>query len=304
MITLPKRKLRFWYNKNDYLKERENEKKQAEQVLTEQIPKDTIEESTGINESSQATENIQELQVQETKEPQNETQRETLPTETQTHSEQPEIFSVPIEGQAQVSESNAKAQTETIVEQTPIVKENIETPATQTEEKIAEANPIEPLKQTSCQIEKPLAINEGSAQEIEVPIQEETREVTETTNAPSVVEAIEEEAEVETENQIPLNANIVNIAKYTDTLKRLLPTKAVVCIGEFPINIVLNDAFVHKKDESVLPIFVEKSSKDVIKWSQGRLDQNNIVCLDEDIDTHFWYDILPYVVNNEGFFGE
>ena len=107
-----------------------------------------------------------------------------------------------------------------------IVKENIETPATQTEEKIAEANPIEPLKQTSCQIEKPLAINEGSAQEIEVPIQEETREVTETTNAPSVVEAIEEEAEVETENQIPLNANIVNIAKYTDSFEASFADKS------------------------------------------------------------------------------
>lgn len=311
MITLPKRKLRLWYNKNDYLKERENEKKQSEQVqsfdVKEQISKDTIAEPTGINESSQTTENIQEPQVQETKLPQNETRSETLPTETQANEEQTERSSLSIEVQAQGSESNPKAQTETIIEQAPIVKENMEAPATQTEEKTAEANPIEPLKQTSCQMEKPLVINEGSAQAVEVPIQEENREPTDTTNAPSVVEAIQEEAEVEsdveTENQIPLNANVVNIAKYTDALKRLLPTKAVVYIGEFPINIVLNDAFVHKKDESVLPIFIEKSSKDVIKWSQGRLDQKNIVCLDEDIDTHFWYDILPYVVNNEGFFG-
>ena len=57
-----------------------------------------------------------------------------------------------------------------------------------------------------------------------------------------------------------------------------------------------------KKGERVLPIFVEKSSKDVIKWSQGQLDKSNIVCLDEDIDTHFWYDILPYVADNESFF--
>ncbi len=118
----------------------------------------------------------------------------------------------------------------------------------------------------------------------------------------SAVESIKEVAPVETENKVPLTDSVVNIEKYTDSLKRLLPTKAIVCIGEYPINIVLKGSFEAKRDQGVLPIFVEKSTKDVIKWSQGRLDKNNIVCLDEDIDTHFWYDILPYVVDNENFF--
>ncbi len=312
MITLPKRKLRLWYNKNDYLKERENEKKQAEQVQSfdgpEQLPKDNSLEPNRIDESNQVTENIEEPKVQETKLPQNETQGETLPLETQAYAEKAEMSPIPTEGQAQISESNLKAQTENSTEQTSIVKENVEASATQNEEKTAEVNQIEPVKQTTIQMEKPIAINEGAEQAVEVQIQEENKESNGSVSTTSVVEAIQEEVqietEVETENEVPLNVNVVNIAKYTDTLKRLLPTKAVVYIGEFPINIVLNDAFVHKKDESVLPIFIEKSSKDVIKWSQGRLDQKNIVCLDEDIDTHFWYDILPYVVNNEGFFGK
>jgi len=312
VITLPKRKLRLWYNKNDYLKERENEKKLSDQVqsfdVTEPVPKDEIVKPTKIDESSQTTENIEEPKVQEAKLPHTEAQIETLPTKSHDNVEQNEMPYVPIEAQKKVSESYSKAQPETIVEQAPIVKENTEAPTTQTEEKTGEVSPTESEKQIVIQTENPPAINEGSTQAVEVPVQIENREPTDSTNVPSAVEAIQEMAQVETdletENKVPLNANVVNIAKYTDTLKRLLPTKAVVYIGESPINIVLNDAFVHKKDESVLPIFIEKSSKDVIKWSQGRLDQKNIVCLDEDIDTHFWYDILPYVVNNEGFFGK
>jgi hypothetical protein len=69
-----------------------------------------------------------------------------------------------------------------------------------------------------------------------------------------------------------------------------------------PIYIVLKGVFSGMKDEDVLPIFVEKSLKDIIKWSKGRLDQNNIISFDEDIDTHFWYDVLPHIVENESFF--
>ena len=111
-----------------------------------------------------------------------------------------------------------------------------------------------------------------------------------------------QEEPTETEVKVPLTDSVENIEKFTDNLKSLLPTKAVICIGEYPINILLKGSFEGKKGERVLPIFVEKSSKDVIKWSQGRLDQSNIVGLDEDIDTHFWYDILPYLADNESFF--
>jgi hypothetical protein len=51
-----------------------------------------------------------------------------------------------------------------------------------------------------------------------------------------------------------------------------------------------------------LPLFVEKSSGDVVKWGQGKLESGSIVCLDEDVDTHFWYDILPSIAKNERFY--
>ena len=61
MITLPKRKLRLWYNKNDYLKERENEKKLSEQNQIDNVEepslKDEKTESTGIDNNILPVEN-------------------------------------------------------------------------------------------------------------------------------------------------------------------------------------------------------------------------------------------------------
>ena len=71
----------------------------------------------------------------------------------------------------------------------------------------------------------------------------------------------------------------------------------IICIGEYPIKILLKGALAEKKDES-LPIFIDKFSKDVVEWSQSSLNPDNILGLDLNIDTHFWYQVLPYVKND------
>ena len=120
-----------------------------------------------------------------------------------------------------------------------------------------------------------------------------------------IVEPVnEEEQEATAEITVPLTASVESVEKFTQTLKYLLPTRAVVCIGEYPINILLKGDFAGKKTKGVLPIFVEKFSKDVIKWGQGKLESGNVICLDEEIDTHFWYDILPFIASNESFFAK
>jgi hypothetical protein len=50
-----------------------------------------------------------------------------------------------------------------------------------------------------------------------------------------------------------------------------------------------------------LTIFIGKSSKDVAKWSQFRLDAHNILGLDTKIDAHFWFHVLPYITKNDEF---
>ena len=312
MRTLPKRKLRLWYNKNDYLKERENEKTQLDQAKTDNAPEAVLTaektESTGNDNIRPAAENTEiQLVKDETKLPQAETQNEILQTDLKATENEVEMHPTSTNIQEQVSNNENNAQIEP--------NKEIESTQDQSEQTSSENDskpqPTEKeIEQTSIQTDNnvpSVSLEEKQAVVELKPVSDQDKlvEPLSLTNPEQVttpVEVIKEATSVETENKVPLTANVVNIGKYVDSLKRLLPTKAVVCIGEYPINIVLKGSLAGKRNDGVLPIFVEKSTKDVIKWSQGQLDKTNIVCLDEDIDTHFWFDILPYFVDNGSFF--
>ena len=97
------------------------------------------------------------------------------------------------------------------------------------------------------------------------------------------------------------NFNILeSIEKHIALLKPLLPNHAIICIGEYPTKILLKGPLADKTDD-MLPIFIEKSTKEISKWSQGRLDPYSILGLDAKIDTHFWFHVLPYVAKNDEF---
>jgi hypothetical protein len=86
-------------------------------------------------------------------------------------------------------------------------------------------------------------------------------------------------------------------------LEPLTPTfhkPAVICIGEYPIKILLKGSLIGKK-EAPLPIFIDKSSEDIAGWSQATLNPDSILGLDLNIDTHFWFQVLPYVANDGAF---
>jgi len=93
---------------------------------------------------------------------------------------------------------------------------------------------------------------------------------------------------------------IENIRKHIDQLKPWSPKQGIICIGEYPIQILLKGPFVGKIDDT-LPIFIDKSSEDIVKWSQSRLETYNIVGLDTNIDTHFWFHVLPHITKNDAF---
>lgn len=81
-----------------------------------------------------------------------------------------------------------------------------------------------------------------------------------------------------------------NIAPSKPTFHK--PT--LICIGEYPIKILLKGSLVEKNHEP-LPIFIDKFSKDIAEWSQSRLNSDNILGLDRNIDTHFWYQVLSCI---------
>ena len=90
-----------------------------------------------------------------------------------------------------------------------------------------------------------------------------------------------------------------SVKKHIETLKPLLPKQALVCIGEYPIKILLNEPYINKNDES-LPILLGKSSDDIFKWVPKGFDPLLVLGFeDANIDTHFWYNVLPFVSKDE-----
>lgn len=85
---------------------------------------------------------------------------------------------------------------------------------------------------------------------------------------------------------------VKNTEKHIETVKPGFFKQTIIGIGEYPIKTLFRGSFIDNKDETPL-ILIDKSSKDVAKWSQSSLDPDNILGLDMDIDTHFWYQVLP-----------
>jgi hypothetical protein len=85
-----------------------------------------------------------------------------------------------------------------------------------------------------------------------------------------------------------------------EPLKPTFPKPAVICIGEYPIKIVLKGSLVDKKDDP-LPIFIDKSSEDIAGWGSPTLSADSILGLDINIDTHFWFQVAPYITSDGAF---
>lgn len=93
---------------------------------------------------------------------------------------------------------------------------------------------------------------------------------------------------------------IENIGKHIEQLKSRFPSQVIICIGEYPIQVLLKGSLIEENDD-VFPIFIDKSSEDIRKWSQSRLDPRNILGLDTKLDTHFWFHIYPSLIKNDDF---
>jgi len=90
-----------------------------------------------------------------------------------------------------------------------------------------------------------------------------------------------------------------SIETHIDSLKPLLPKQAMVCIGEYPIKILLKEPFV-TKTEGTLPILIGKSSDEIFKWVPKGFEANLVLGFeDANIETHFWYNVLPFISKEE-----
>lgn len=90
-----------------------------------------------------------------------------------------------------------------------------------------------------------------------------------------------------------------SIKNHIEMLKPLLPKQAMVCIGEYSIKIFLKQPYVNKA-ETTLPILIGQSSDDIFKWVPKGFDPYLILGFeDANIDTHFWYNVLPFISKDE-----
>jgi hypothetical protein len=88
-----------------------------------------------------------------------------------------------------------------------------------------------------------------------------------------------------------------SIRKHIAMLKPWFPTQGILCLGEYPARILLGGQFGSKTDDALL-VFVDRSSKSIAKWSERPLDPHSYVGLDIEIEGHFWFDVLPYIVKD------
>jgi hypothetical protein len=94
---------------------------------------------------------------------------------------------------------------------------------------------------------------------------------------------------------------LASVEKHIESLKPLLPRQAIVCIGEYPIKLLLKEPYISKID-NVLTILIEKSSEDIYNWIPKQFNPNFILGFeDTNIDTHFWYNVMPYLSNDNTF---
>jgi hypothetical protein len=91
---------------------------------------------------------------------------------------------------------------------------------------------------------------------------------------------------------------LASVEKHIEALKPLLPKQALVCIGEYPIKTLLKEKGIRK--EGTLPILIEKSSDEIYKWlPKGYVTHLVLGFEDSNIDTHFWYKVLPTISKDD-----
>jgi len=93
-----------------------------------------------------------------------------------------------------------------------------------------------------------------------------------------------------------------NITRHASQLKQLVPKHAAIGIGEYPIKIISRGSLIEKTNDA-LPLFIDKSSKNILKWckSSPSIGEQNALGLDSDVDAHFWFQVLHHITEKGEF---
>jgi len=92
-----------------------------------------------------------------------------------------------------------------------------------------------------------------------------------------------------------------SVLKHIAMIKPWFPKRAFICTGEYPAKILLKGSFAARADEAILPIIVDRSSKEIVKWSGNGFEGKNVLGLDAEVDMHFWFEVISYLAKNDAF---
>lgn len=89
-----------------------------------------------------------------------------------------------------------------------------------------------------------------------------------------------------------------SVKSHIESLKPLQPKQAIVCIGEYPIKLLLKQP--NRTREDTIPIFVGKSSDEIYQWIPRGFKPHFVLGFeDANVNTHFWYNALPFISQDE-----
>jgi hypothetical protein len=91
---------------------------------------------------------------------------------------------------------------------------------------------------------------------------------------------------------------IESIRKHVEQLKPIIPNRGLICIGDYPAKILLKTP-VPSHDNSVKSIFIQKSNEQTLKSLQSVVSGQDILAIDAEVDTHFWFNVNAYLAQNE-----
>jgi hypothetical protein len=77
-------------------------------------------------------------------------------------------------------------------------------------------------------------------------------------------------------------------------VEKTYPKQTILCIGDYTTRIITQNSHLDKKIDSHI-LFIDKFSKNL---AGSKLNPDNILPLDLNHDTHFWYQALPHLKEN------
>jgi len=85
---------------------------------------------------------------------------------------------------------------------------------------------------------------------------------------------------------------VQSIKDHAAQLRPKLLRSGIICAGEYLTRLLLKWNLLDEASD-VLPVFIVRSSREMTEWTQSVVYAGNVVELDENAGTHFWFNIVP-----------